>query len=469
MKRYPSLLGRLVLWQSLVLAVTLSILSVALIFSVSRRLRAHHDANLIEVVRQATELLEAAEDPTGTGAGALRSRLDALGHNVTLSELPPEAAAQEEGEVRLSMRSEPLEPGLAHRHGASDHVLRVASTTVRKDGHSYLIEASERLGDLGSTLESLRLVILIVAPMVLVLAIAVGALVLERALEPLRQVVQWAGSMEADKLDRRIVIERGPRDINVLVDAFNEMVERLAASFERVQEFTANSSHQLRTPLTSLTSSLEVALLGQRSAEEYRQVLEQSLAEVQQLSRTVELLLLMAQTDTGRIQLRLESIDLETFLMESLEGAHLLGLAAGVSVEVEEMESGVFEGDPSWLRHLFGNLAENAVKYTPAGGSVRVSASLTDGEVRVVVADTGVGIPASERTRIFERYYRAGADTGHPVAGVGLGLPIAAWVAEVHGGRIEVDSEVGVGSRFTVVLPRRAPARDGGPSPRVPG
>lgn len=443
------------MWQASVLTVTLSILSVAILLIVTYRLRRHHDDDLIESCRLATEILASEADPEVS-----RERLGNLGHDVSFQLVADEEADGPVGDdpdslvVSLS-NARPRDSTHVVHEGVDEVADRVGRCFVRVPGGAvYRIEAREQLGDLASTIDSIQWIILIVAPMVLLLAITAGAVTLHRALRPLRQVVQWAGSVDASRLSARIVVARGPRDINVLVDTFNQMVERLATSFERLQQFAANASHELRTPLTSLTSSLEVSLRRPRSSDEYKRVMERSLAEVRRLNGIVEHLLTVAQTDTERVDLHQEPLNLGSLLLDSLEAIHMRALAAGVSVELDEVEDADFVGDPHWLRQLFDNLVENAVKYTSAGGSVSVSAQFEADEVRVTVADTGIGIPPEQIPRIFGRYYRVQSRENTSVAGAGLGLSIAEWVVQAHGGRILVESELGRGSRFIVVLPR---------------
>jgi len=458
-RRHPSLLRLLVFWQASVLTVTLSILSVAILLIVTYRLRRHHDDELVSACRRAAAVVTSFEG----GVDALRATLAEQGLDVAVeptTDAGGDVGSDPESVVVELSNARPLEDAHELHDSEAEVADRVGRCRIRSpDGTVHRIEAREQLGDLASTIESLQWIILIVAPMVLVLAISAGAVILRRSLGPLRQVVQWARSVDADHLNSRIVVARGPSDINVLVDTFNQMIERLATSFERLQQFTANASHELRTPLTSLTSSLEVSLQRPRAAEEYRRVMEQSLSEVRRLNTIVEHLLTVARTDSERVQLRPEPLSLGALLLESLEAIDLRALAAGVDLELDEIEDLDFVGDPHWLRQLFDNLVDNAVKYTPSGGSVVVSAEFGERDVRVSVTDTGIGIPSDQLDRIFGRYERLEADDRPSVAGVGLGLSIAEWVAQAHGGWIEVESELGRGTRFIVVL-SRGPSRE---------
>ena len=459
MKRRRSLIRRLLLWQSGTIVITLSMLTLALFLIVRSRLSQHHDEDLTQACNQAVSILQQTD--SGIDPEALELVLSEVGHNVKARLVLPVDSAllegSEEGVVMLSNRSEHRshsDEG-AHSHGnSSTETERIASSLARnRDGVPYLVELSENLGDLDSTMQSLEFVILTVAPLVLVLSIGVGAVIVIRALKPLQAVVRWASALDVSQLGSQLEVDEGFEETMVLVDAFNQMTERLAGSFRRLEEFAANASHELRTPLTSLTSSFEVTLNRERDASEYKEILERTLPEIRRLNRIVENLLVMAQVDGGEVVLRTNPVELDAILLESYEAVHLGGLAEGITVELGDMDVGTIEGDQHWLRQLFDNLLSNAVKYSLEKGVVKVSASANKVGVRVVIEDDGIGIPEEERARIFQRYYRVRSEEGAKVAGVGLGLSIALWAAEAHGGCIDVEAAQPRGTRFIVSLP----------------
>ncbi|MFT5286582.1 MAG: two-component system heavy metal sensor histidine kinase CusS [Planctomycetota bacterium] len=404
------------------------------------------------IIDQSQSSLDDAELTT-----ALRSIGQDVKARLLLPNDPPLRDGSEEGVVTLTNRAERrfgADATLqAHEHAPTGTV-RIASCFVRDAaGDPYLIEVSENLGDLDSTMQSLELVIVTVAPLVLLLSVGVGAFIMIRALKPLRAVVRWARVLDVSRLESQLEVTEGFDETLVLVDAFNQMTDRMAGSFRRVEEFAANASHELRTPLTSLTSSFEVTLKRERAGSEYKEVLDRALPEVRRLNRIVENLLVMAQVDGGDVVLRTNSVELDGILLESYEAIHLGGLAGGITVELGDMDVGIIEGDQHWLRQLFDNLLSNAVKYSRENGNVTVSAYSEESSVRVVIEDDGIGIPEEERAQIFSRYYRVQTKATQMVTGVGLGLSIALWAAEAHGGRIEVEAAHPQGTRFVVTLP----------------
>jgi heavy metal sensor kinase len=450
---HPSLVRLLVLWQALALTVSLVVLSVSLFLMAAYRLRSHHDDDLATGCREAGEMIVQFDEFDHGGEEHLREHIDDLGLSATVTalEMTSPAPAEELGVISLSNETAP-----EHHEGGGSTILRVASGVFQaRNGQAYRVQVSENLGDVSTTLRSLQLVILTFAPLVLALSIGVGAWIIHNTLRPLRAVVRAAGSMDVNQLNDRISLAGGSREVTQLVDSFNQMIERLALSFERVREFNANASHELRTPLTALTSSLEVGLDKKRSVDEYREVMQQALLDVRHLNRIVENVLVMSQTDTGQVRLATRRVDLGELLADSIEAVLIRRADSQVDVEVDADSTCVVEGDPHWLRQLFDNLVDNAVKYTPAGGRVRIRTAAKGDLVEVEVADDGVGIPDEELPHVFDRYRRAPSAIRDDTPGVGLGLSIAEWVAGAHHGRIEIESTVGRGSRFTVVLPAR--------------
>lgn len=310
---------------------------------------------------------------------------------------------------------------------------------------------------LGPAAEALREVLLILAaglPALLVGALLGGWVFAGRALLPLDQVVEELGGLDADNLDARLPVARGTREVRELARNFNALLARLESAFRRVREFTADASHELRTPLTILRGEAEVALRKERSAEEYRAVLASGLEEIQRMGRIVEDLLLLAKGDLGEVSVEKAPLDLEPFLRELGEQARALAEAGGLHLTVVGGPSVVVMADPLRLRQLFWNLLDNAVKYTPAGGKVFLShAILSSDWVRVTVKDTGIGIAPEHLSRIFERFYRVDKHRSRAGGGSGLGLAICQWIAEAHGGKIEVRSKPGEGTSFLVHLP----------------
>jgi signal transduction histidine kinase len=262
----------------------------------------------------------------------------------------------------------------------------------------------------------------------------------------------------AEDLSRRIEVGGPADEVGRLAATFNEMLARLEALFRTQRRFTADVSHELRTPLTTIQGNIDLLRRGLADDPEARRAaLADVEGEVARMSRLVDDLLLLARLDAG-IELERRPVELDTLLLEVYRQAMLM--SDGVEVHLGHEDQVVVLGDKDRLRQLLLNLADNAIKYTPAGGRVTLSLYHEGDAARIAVTDTGVGIPPEdlapgpkERPLIFERFYRADRARSSGSGGTGLGLSIVDWIVHAHGGRIEVESEVGKGSTFNVWLP----------------
>ncbi len=277
-----------------------------------------------------------------------------------------------------------------------------------------------------------------------------------RMVKPVNEIIDQAEGMEARTLDRRIDAHADLREYERLVRVLNVMLARLDYAFDAQRRFTADASHELRSPLTALRGEIELALRRERDPAEYRRVLGSSLQEVERLSQLTEDLLTLARSDAGVIQPRLQRTDVPERAEHVLR--RLQPRAAekelDVRLEAEGDADGIF--DPGLVDQLLWNLVDNAVKFTPSGGTVEVAVRGAGDHIEVRVADTGPGIPSEDLDRIFERFYRADASrTPHTdESGTGLGLSIVHAIAEVHGGTVRAGNRAEGGAEFTVALPR---------------
>jgi two-component system OmpR family sensor kinase len=275
-----------------------------------------------------------------------------------------------------------------------------------------------------------------------------------RAVAPIRDITGQAEEIGARTLGRRITAYADTREYQRLVEVLNTMLDRLDAAFEAQRRFTADASHELRSPLTALRGEVELALRKERSAKEYRRVLESALEEAERLSDLADDLLTLARSDAGVIEPRRRDVKLGEPVARAVERVRPAAAEKQIDValEVDEGVSGYW--DPDLLERLVGNLVENAVKYTTPGGHVRVRTAATDGAAVLEVSDTGPGIREKDLARIFDRFYRADAARAD-TEGTGLGLSIVRAVAIAHGGNVTAGNREEGGARFRVRLPRR--------------
>jgi signal transduction histidine kinase len=242
-------------------------------------------------------------------------------------------------------------------------------------------------------------------------------------------------------------------ELDELAVTFNEAFARLDDAVSEMKQLMASMAHELRTPLAALRGEAEIALLHGKTTEEFRRVLSSQLEEFDKLSRLIGQLLTVTKAESGLLQLERQPVDMEALLKDLADTLGVLAAAKGVSLSFTYGENLMAMGDAQWLKHAVLNIIDNAIKYTLEGGSVEVRADGTDGVVVLEVEDTGIGISADAIPHIFERFYRADSSRAKDIEGVGLGLNLAKWIVDHHGGEIHVESIPGRGSLFRLQLP----------------
>lgn len=315
---------------------------------------------------------------------------------------------------------------------------------------------------------------LMLAPVVLVIGGTAAYIIGGVAVRPITTIISELEAItDGRSLHRRLGGADAQGDeLARLTSTLNAMIGRLENSFGGLRRFTADASHELKTPLTVLRASIERAMMAKRGSNEQMEFLEEALNEVTRMADLVNSLLSLARADEGRFDLVRDVVLLDSMLRDIAETATILGEPNGILVEVTDCEPLTVEGDASRLRQLLLNLVENAIKYTTVGGTVELSLSAEHGSAVLTVKDTGMGIAAADLPFIFERFWRADRARSRKSGrgGTGLGLAISQYIAQAHGGTLTAQSRLGRGSTFTLTLPgaiRRDPARPETSPPRV--
>lgn len=279
-------------------------------------------------------------------------------------------------------------------------------------------------------------------------------LLLGRQFAPLERMAETLQKTGGSNMGDRLKVTGGSRELMALQESFNGMLDRLEQSVIRTMQFSAVASHELRTPLTILRGEIEIALRRSDLDEEMQALFVSNLEEIGRMSRIIEDLLLLSKSDVGEMPLRLDSLELNELLTDLFGQAAVLGEEKDINVSFyPAAEQIAFSGDSLRLRQLFLNLLSNAIKYTPGGGAVKMTLRQEGNEALVSISDTGIGIAAEHLPHIFERFYRVDKVKNSGDGGSGLGLSIAEWVVEAHGGKISATSEFGKGTEFIVRLP----------------
>jgi heavy metal sensor kinase len=340
------------------------------------------------------------------------------------------------------------------------HWLRFYSQRVVVNGRAYTVQVASLMNETYEALERFRLILLLTAPLLLVLASVGGYWLSRRALAPVDGISRAAQRISIENLDERLTVQQTGDQLQRLSETLNAMLSRLAMSFLQMKQFTADASHELRAPVALIRTTAEVAVQKRdRSAAEYLQALDEILEESERTSQVVDSLMLLARADSGKEAVELSTADMCAIVRGASEQGEKLsrmhGLQFSTSVPQEPIS---IKADADALRRALLILIDNAAKYTPPGGRVEVSLESRDGFARASVTDTGFGIVKEDASHVFDRFWRADKARSRDHGGAGLGLSIAKWIVETHHGTIGVESQPGKGSTFWVRVPLERPS-----------
>jgi heavy metal sensor kinase len=340
-------------------------------------------------------------------------------------------------------------------HRSGRRTFRIISTPVYRDGKlADIIQLGTHLLFVRKNLAQFKNNILAVLPIILVLGALGGWMLARRSLSPIGYVASKAQSITSENLSERLKVRGTDDEMDDLIRTINGMIARLESSFKRMAEFTADASHELKTPICAMRGEAEVLLSKERKTEEYQEGLAHFMEQFDHLNHMINDLILLSKFDATQVELKMAPLRLDLLVKDLCDLFQILAEQKKVALEMGTTEEVTLMGDKVRLQQLFTNLIDNAIKYT-SEGSIRVTVEKNQEVVLVKVSDTGVGIPKEEQEKIFKRFYRVDKSRSRETGGVGLGLSIAEWIAYAHHGRIEVDSELNQGSTFTVYLPLR--------------
>ncbi|MGH2494088.1 MAG: ATP-binding protein [Ktedonobacteraceae bacterium] len=376
--------------------------------------------------------------------------LDAKGNTAYISpafhalSLPPASFTQ-------PLRGDPWQGTVTTRNGQAVRIYSIALT----DNSSIfgVLQVGESLAQSTATLQSIIIALLFITPFVLLLGVLGSYWLAKRAFRPILHLTRTAREIKAGDLHRRVPIPRSRDEVHQLALTLNEMIGRLDQAFTQQRRFVADASHELRTPVTVIRSITDVALEEPLSLDEYSEVLREINVESERLGSLINDLLVLARADEEQVPLDREPVRLDLLAYDVAATMEPLAKERGIDLRVQALEPATVSGDTARLIQVLMGLVDNALTYTNAGGTVSLSVEVRDAVACLTVQDTGIGIAGEDVAHIFERFYRADPARSRAAGGSGLGLSIAHWVAQAHGGSIEVQSQVGQGSTFTVTLP----------------
>ena len=339
------------------------------------------------------------------------------------------------------------------------YLIRSGAVYDENNRKPYFVAVGRSLADNRHILEQFTWTYVTVIPLVILIGCLLGWFFAGRALTPVLEVAQAAQRISGLNLSLRIPSRGAHDELDYLIETFNRMIDRLENSFNQIRQFSTDVSHELRTPITAIRGQLEVAIFTATTAEQYREAMLNSLQDVERLSQIVRALLLLSQAESGQLALQKTRVNLSELVADVVDQFQIPYEAARIRLTADLPGDVPAEADRIQIERMVSNLVSNAMKFTPAGGEVRVSLRQDADGVELVVQDTGCGIATDHLPHIFDRFYRVpGRDASGPERGLGLGLSFVAWIAKAHEGSVRVESTPGRGSRFIVFLPVSAPA-----------
>jgi heavy metal sensor kinase len=453
-----SVRARLTLWHAGVLTLIVCIFSACILLFVEARLYASLDAQLDRELATIGKIYREEPDELRDLAPEWGITLFQVDDGGSLRQ--SEAWERED----LSRALQPEDASPLSWKAPSGRRYRVHSVS----GSSYRVAAAVDETSLRDTLWTLAVILAMGIPFAAGLAIAGGHFLAGRVLSPVGAMAQKAREITAESLAKRLPVENPQDEFGRLATVFNDTLSRLQDAFERLRRFTADASHELRTPLTAMRSVGEVALQNTLDAVAYRDVIGSMLEEVDRLTRLVESLLILTRAESGKIQLAPELLDVAGLARHVIDQLRVLADEKHQELTLQAPIRVRAAGDAALIRHALMNLIHNAIKYTPNSGTITIEVHAVGGQAMIEVRDTGPGIPAAHRDRIFDRFYRVDTSRSREEGGVGLGLAIARWAVEANGGHIELASDATDGSVFRVILPGAAESFAAGADRRPP-
>ncbi len=346
------------------------------------------------------------------------------------------------------------ESGLEENLTVQKTPVRFLSRRIVVRGEPYTVQVATSLPEFYYALERFSTILLFSVPILILVASVGGYWISTRALRPVEEIRATAESISIRNLSERLTVPDSGDELQRLSETLNDMLARLSDSVQRMSQFTADASHELRAPISLIRTTAELALQRSGLTPELTQDLKQVVAEAGRTSRLMESLLLLARADTGEDGLHKELTDWSLSVQEAVEQASTAAAAKNITVNLSTPEEPLaVVGDLEALRRLAFILLDNAIKYSPTSSVVHVKLVAIGSQGILSVADSGIGIGAEDREHVFDRFWRADKARSRGLGGAGLGLSIAKWIVDRHNGTISLSSELGVGTTFEVQIP----------------
>jgi heavy metal sensor kinase len=337
-------------------------------------------------------------------------------------------------------------------YGDDDHEEKVPA--VRRKAYGLIIQCAVDIQEQVTLLKNYRLILSFFIFSIMIISASGGFFIARKALSPIKKISDTIKGISESNLSARITIRNVPKELRELAASFNHTFARLEKSFKRQKQFVADASHELRTPLSVILSHSEIMLRKERSAKEYKNAFTAIEEATGLMSEIVGKLLTLVRLGTDKIELKMEPINLDEVIRQAVKVVIPLATQKGISIRLPMNEQSVILGDRAALLELFVNVLDNAIKYNVPQGKIDIAIKKERSLIVIKIKDTGIGIPEKDLDRVFDRFYRVDKSRSKEIGGVGLGLSICDEIVKLHGGRIEIESKVGIGTTVYSYLKR---------------
>jgi two-component system, OmpR family, heavy metal sensor histidine kinase CusS len=449
-----SIRSRLTVWYAVCLAAALVLFTAAAIFFMRRSIYITVDEQLADEMNAVQGLIR------NTAASDLPAQVrthEELQAGSSLLQVADERGDFLYRSPRLRELGLPVSMAGSHKFAIvwfGRTPLRFYSKSISDKGHTFTVQVAEDMDDYFDATARYELLMIIGIPVLLAVAALIGYWISGRALAPVDEITRAAQNIGPGDLTGRVALPGTRDELERLAETLNSMLQSIEDAFRRITQFTADASHELRTPIALIRTRAEISLRKSRNHEEYRAALQEILHEAEHISGLIENLMLLARADLGAQALALKPVDLcEVARRASIQGKTLADARQLRWSDAIPDSPVCIKADAESLGRLLLILIDNAVKYTPAGGSVALRITRSNGVAELEVCDTGIGIDEPDLPHVFERFYRADLARSRDSGGAGLGLSIGQWIAHAHHAEITAQSVIESGSRFRVSFP----------------
>jgi heavy metal sensor kinase len=456
---------RLILWYSSILFIALFIFGILSYYFISHQLYSEQFATLAENCEKISEVFRIKDNRLDIAY--LKSVVEELNLSETgiffeVWDSKPERVFRSPNfPVNLQTPSPASDTDklftLTESNGIVYHLYETPVNVYPSSGTGtrvYHIRTGQSIIYIDRILQKIQLLLLLLVPIILLFAGLGGWYLTGRALKPIADITRTARDISLYHLDRRLPRPHSDDELSELVHTLNDMINRIEKGVRNIQQFTADASHELRTPITAMRGEIEVALRRTRSREDYKETLKSSLQELQWMEKMVNDLLLLSRADAGELNLNIEPCNLAELIQECYHTQTYTAQKKNIRFQINIADKSFTAPIDSYrIRQVLCNLLDNALKYTADGGMVTINAEKNNSAVEISITDNGCGIAENDLPLVFNRFYRADKSRGREEYSSGLGLSICKWIVEAHRGKIELQSSINKGTTVTVKLP----------------